>query len=145
MGLKTRAKLKKEKEKVRFCAIFLECFLFLYFLCFKSFHSVNHITSTGILDFLPAQLYASTWIHWRTELNCSQPTAWVLPGWCPVYESTWQKSFSQSFLALMVRDVQRWKPKCTMLPCASTQSHYSCHNSLHNSLLIYFNTHLWTW
>lgn len=149
-GLKTRAKLKEENKKVRFCAqslpIFLQCFLILYFLCFKLFYSVNHMYIKRDLRFPMSTALCLHMDPLKDKAECSHPRARVLPGWHPLYESIWQKIFPQIIFSINRKwHIQRWKLKCTMFPCASTQSHYSYHNSLHNWLLIYFNTHVWTW
>lgn len=150
-GLTTRAKLMKEKEKVRFYAQNEPSYSFFFPVSFVLNYFTVPITCTSIelLDFLPAQLYASARSYWRTELNV--PT--VHHGLCQGDVLCMGVHGKKIFLLIIFSingkwHMQRWKFKCTMFPCASIQSHYSCHNSVHNWLLIYFNTCVcskWSW
>lgn len=153
-GLTIRAELMKEKEKVR-CYVQNEpSYLSVGFFSCVSFdlhyfHVSVMCTSIELLNFLPAQVYASTWSYWRTKLNVPTLPQGLFRGDSPVYESTGKRIFILIIFSINGKwHIARWKRKCAMFPCASVRSHYSCHNSLHNWLLIYFNTCVcskWSW
>lgn len=110
-GLKTRAKLKKEKEKVRFCAqsfpFFLQCFLFLYFICFKVFYPVNPMYIKRNLGFSTSAALCLHTDQLKDGAECSHPTAWVLPGRCLCMRVNGKRFSPKSSLALMVSGICR--------------------------------------
>ena len=144
-GLTTRTKLMKEKEKVRFYAenepSYLPIFFSPVFPLFKWFYCVNHLYINGVLRF---SISRALWLRMellKNRAEHSHPTPRALPGWCPVCGSMWKRIFLLIIFSINGKwHMQRWKLKRTMFSCASIQSHYICHNSLHNWLLIYFNT-----